>query len=46
MEAIITLVGLAAIFIVTCRVGSYEDKERDQAYYHLLLGGHIHSGHS
>jgi hypothetical protein len=46
MEVIITLVGLLVVFIIACRLTSYDDEARDQAYYYLLLGGHIHSGHS
>jgi hypothetical protein len=46
MEALITLAALALVFILTCCATSYEDATRDQAYYNLLLGGHIHSGHS
>jgi hypothetical protein len=46
MEAIITFVVLVFIFILACRVTSYEDEVRDQAYDNLLLGGHIHPGHS
>ena len=46
MEGIITLAALAFVFILACYATSYEDEARDQVYYNLLLGGHIHSGHS